>query len=261
MGITGLNKVSLIVPVYNAEPWIEECMASIRAQTYKDIELIVIEDKGTEAWNARNLGLEKATGEYVAFCDADDYLETDAIERMVEAMDGVDMVVGSFRKFGNFEQIVQFGPTKLNLKEIARYVTWNLREPMRYQSLSGCWAKLYRRSLIGRFPDLTTAEDMTFNFDYLMRCKEVWFIRDIVYNNRKRQGSLSTTFDPNDKRGLFGFLDALRYVKRFLAEFYPADEIEDALDNSKVYHSMLYFMRICAQDGGSMNESFKKLYP
>ena len=257
-----MSKVSLIVPVYNAEPWIDECMASIRAQTYKDVELIVENDpQASGAAAARNRGLDKATGEFIAFCDADDYLAPDAIEKLVGAMDGVDMVVGSFRKFGLFDATVSHGNEVLGREDVAAYTMSNLKAPMHHQMLSGCWAKLYRRSLIGRFPALMTAEDMAFNFDCLRLCKSVRFISDIVYHNRKRSGSLTTTFDEKDKTGLFGFMEALRYVKRFLKPFYTELEIENALDNSKAYHTCLYFMRICDQNGGTMRENLMRLYP
>lgn len=254
--------VSLIVPVYKCEDWFHECMESIKAQTYKDIELVVIEDpEGTGAAAARNRGLDKATGEYIAFCDADDRMEKHAIERMVKAMHGVDMVVGSFRKFGGFEQEVRIAVQNMTRMEVAEYAMGNLKSPRSNQILSGCWAKLYRRSLIGRFPDLTTAEDMAFNFDYLKRCENVAFLNNVVYNNRKRQGSLSTTFNEDDKPGLFGFLPALKYVRTFLEEFYSDEELDNAIDNSKVYHSALYFSRIMAQTGDSPRAALMRLYP
>lgn len=255
--------VSIIVPVYKAEEWIGQALASIDAQTYKRIELIVEDDsQATGAAAARNRGLAKATGDYVAFCDADDYMEPEAIERMVEAIDGVDLVCGSYRKFGDFEQIVRYPSAELTAKQVADYTMSNLRNPSMNQMLSGCWAKLYKRHMMGHFPPLTTAEDMAFNFDYLAQCKNVRFLIDVVYNNRKHaKGSLTTRFDDGNKSGLFGFLQGMKRVKHFLAYYYPTDEVEDALDNSKVYHSSLYFMRICNQEGGSMRDNFKRLYP
>jgi len=257
-----MPKVSVIVPVYKAEKWLDECMDSLHAQTYKDIELIVIDDElATGAAAARNRGLELATGEYVAFCDADDFLEHDAIEQMVKAMDGVDMVLGAFRKFGEFNFTVVHPGATFGKYELSRYAMRNLRNPRDSQLLSGCWAKLYRRNLIGRFPPLTTAEDMAFNFDYLSRCDKVRIIPNTVYHNRKHNGTLSTTFDERNKAGLFGFLKAFKYVKRFLLGFYEEDEIDDAIDNSKVYHSILYYKRICKQTGGDMHATLMKLYP
>ena len=257
-----MSSVSLIVPVYNAEPWIDECMASIHAQTYKDVELIVIDDAGgTGAAAARNRGLELADGKYVAFCDADDYLEPDAIERLVAAMEGIDMVCGSFRKFGEFDQVVSHPTETLTPRLVAEYAMANLKSPRTNQMLSGCWAKLYRRDLIQPFPLLTTAEDMALNFNYLKRCKAVRFLADLVYHNRKRQGSLSTTFDENHKAGLFGFLEAMRYVKNFLLNHKYERAIDDALDSSKVYHSMLYFTRIMQQTGATPRDTLMRLYP
>ena len=250
------SMVSVIIPVLETK-WLPEALESIKAKEYTTVETIVVDDKersGPAA--ARNRGLEKASGEYVLFCDSDDYLEPGAIDKLISEMDGVDMVCGSFRKFGDFEMTVQHQTETLTPWQVAQYVMTNLLSPGSNQMLSGCWAKLFRRELIGKFPDLTTAEDMAFNFDYLMRCNEVRFISDIVYHNRKRQGSLTTTFDAKDSRGLFGFLEGLKYVKNFMSQFYPADELEDALDSSKVYHSMLYFSRIAGCGRGT----FKRLY-
>jgi len=282
-----MAKVSLIVPVYNAEPWIEECMASIHAQTYKDIEIIVVNDGSTDnsssridrkdsrvsishtvhrgAAAARNTGIDLSTGEYIAFCDADDYLAPDAIEKMVAAMDGVDMVCGSFRKFGTFEQVVSEKSASMRRKDVATYAMGNMLNPRANQMLSGCWAKLYRSNMVGRFPPITTAEDMAFNFDYLRLCfRDVRFISDVVYSNRKHEGTLSTTFNPDDRKGLFGFMEGLKYVERFVRENLKqgisADEITDAIDNSKAYHSMLYFTRIMQQTGESPRDTLMRLY-
>ena len=254
--------VSIIVPVFNAEPWIKQCLESIRNQTYKDIELVLIDDsQGTGAAAARNRGLDKATGDLILFCDADDYLEPDAVEKMVSAIDGVDMVCGSFRKFGDFETVVTHPTQTFTAKEVAAYAMGNLLNPRTNQMLSGCWAKLYRRRNVWRFPDITTAEDMAFNFDYLLRCDKVRFLSDVVYHNRKRQGSLSTTYDQNNRAGLFGFLKGLKRVREFLFLFYDKDDLDNAIDNSKMYHAMLYFSRICNQFSLSPNDALRKLYP
>lgn len=250
------STVSVILPVDKPGPWLEQCLDSIPG----DVELIRV-DGVSGAARARNIGLDRATGEYVMFVDSDDYLSPGAVWRMVEAIGDEDLVVGSFRKFGSFEMTVTHPTQILSEWQVAMYVMGNLKNPRQNQMLSGCWGKLFRRSLMGRFPEITTAEDMAFNFDYLTRCKNVQFISDVVYHNRKREGSLSTTFDPKDKWGLFGFLEGLKYLKKFLLKHYSHDEIDKALDNSKVYHSMLYFMRIVNQEGGSMNDAFKKLYP
>lgn len=253
--------VSVIVPVYQADEYIDECLASIKAQDYKDYELIVVDDpQGSGAAVARNRGLARAKGKYVMFVDADDYLAPGAIGKIINAIHGVDMVCGSFRKFGDFDAVVRGSDRSMEMAELAGYVMDNLAHPMNYQMLSGCWAKLYRMDMVSTFPHLATAEDMAFNYTYLRRCDSVRFLSDIVYHNRKHKGSLTTTFDPTNRDGLFCFLEGLKRVKAFLLKHYSTDEVEKAIDNSKVYHSMLYYMRICEQEGGSMRYVLKRLY-
>lgn len=100
-----MNKVSLIVPVYNTSKYLEKCINSLINQTLKDIEIIIINDGSTDnsekiikkfndkrikyiakqnegIGKTRNLGIEKATGEYLAFVDSDDYLSIDFCKKM-----------------------------------------------------------------------------------------------------------------------------------------------------------------------------------
>ena len=104
-------KVSVIVPVYNGEIYLEECMESILSQSYQNIEVIFVDDGSTDrsaeriqsfqerdhrvelirqtnqyAGIARNRGFDAATGEYVIFLDADDYFDSSLVEKMVSAM-------------------------------------------------------------------------------------------------------------------------------------------------------------------------------
>ena len=116
--------VSVIVPVYNVEQYLEECVKSILSQTYKNLEIILVDDGATDSSGrmcdsyaaddgrikvvhkenggvsrARNTGIEKSKGEYVLFVDADDYLAPKAIAVLVaqaNAVAGVDMVIGDY---------------------------------------------------------------------------------------------------------------------------------------------------------------------
>ena len=252
-----MQKVSIILPVYRADEYLSQCLDSINKQDYDDIELIVVDDaQGSGVAAARNRGLERAHGEFIAFVDADDYLEPGAIKALVNASDGADLVAGAFRKFGLFEMTVQEGFREMNMPELASYVMDNLKSPRRNQMLSGCWAKLFRREVIGCFPTLLTGEDMAFNFDYLTRCRFslARFIPDLVYHNRKRKDSLTTTYDEKNPTGLFGVIEALGVVERFLRGYFRDEEIRAATDTAKIYHSILYAQRIGP-------DALKKLFP
>jgi glycosyltransferase involved in cell wall biosynthesis len=271
--------VSVIVPVYNALPYLYRAVQSIRTQSYKDLEIILVNDGSTDnspiaideiakqdtriftvqqinkgASAARNAGLDCARGEYIMFCDADDLMTPNAIRSMVENSEGADLVVGSFQKTGAMTTEVIAGDSLYTQLGIARYVVDNLNNPRKNQALSGCWAKLYRTETLRRynvkFPEnQKTAEDMSFIFQYLQGCNIIRFMSEKVYTNRKHGAydSLSTKFDPKDEKSLFGFRQGLQFVRSFLAGKVNVRELDRAAGHSYIYHTILYFIRICGQ--------------
>jgi glycosyltransferase involved in cell wall biosynthesis len=114
------TRISVIIPVYNAETKLGGCLKSVIGQTEKSLEIICVNDGSTDgsadilarfaqsdgrikvistenngAWAARNAGIDRASGDYIAFCDADDTVPTDAYRRLADAADqGFDVVVG-----------------------------------------------------------------------------------------------------------------------------------------------------------------------
>ena len=117
-------KVSIIIPVYNAERTLERCIGSVLRQTYPDVEAVLVDDASTDrsrdilhryrkdnpcirivehernqgSMLARHNGCMAATGEYILFLDADDELTSDAVQRLVEARGDADIVCGSILK-------------------------------------------------------------------------------------------------------------------------------------------------------------------
>ena len=106
-----MNKVSVVVPVYNTREYLERCVESLIEQSYSDIEILLIDNGSTDGSaeiidrfascnekikayhleekgvsRARNIGIKEATGAFIAFCDSDDYVPTDALEHMVNAL-------------------------------------------------------------------------------------------------------------------------------------------------------------------------------
>lgn len=201
--------ISIIVPLYNAEPHILKCLESISTQTFSDFECIIINDgstdKGAEIAQsfasadsrfkyvsqanagvsiARNRGLSLANGEYICFIDSDDIVSSNYLLHLINAMDDkVDMSVSTYKrvKNGKIIESVQHEPGIVNLNACSSefYINHLL---MMY----GPVCKLYRRSIIEvhnlRFnPKLTVGEDFCFNLSYLLHAQRINFITDCDY--------------------------------------------------------------------------------
>ena len=120
----GKNLVSVIVPVYNREKYLRTCLDSIIGQTWKEVEIIVIDDGSTDlsyeiideyvkkeprirmirnqhngVSAARNAGIEAARGEFLAFIDSDDYVEADYIANLVSSIGDADLCITGYKKW------------------------------------------------------------------------------------------------------------------------------------------------------------------
>lgn len=201
--------VSIIVPVYNTAEYVEECIQSILSQTYKNIELILVNDGSTDGsgeickkyisqpnvqyieqenmgpQDSRKHGVEMASGEWVMFVDSDDYLQKDCIRDLMLLTDDVDIVLGGFTRQTKF-----INDTYLNRKDYlyALYMRKIHHTP---------WGKLFRSELIRRCP-LAFAYNFRLHEDLLMNLaigrindKKVAVSNKPAYYYRSRMESLS----------------------------------------------------------------------
>ena len=195
--------VSIVIPAYNAENWIKRSVESVLHQTYKNVEVVVVEngstDKTTEmietiqdtrlrlfhsakgVSNARNLGIECANGEFITFLDADDWLAEDAIERlMVLSEPDVDLISARYYDDKPFETY------KSKKYEVGseEYIQKCLYTPTRRGNVTG---NLYRTEFIKsnniRFdPDLSHAEDSVFFLSLLLKNPVVLDCEEPIYH-------------------------------------------------------------------------------
>ena len=222
------SKVSIIVPVYNVENYLKRCVDSLTRQSLAGIEILLIDDGSTDRSGelcdelagtdlrisvyhkenegqgiARNLGLQKATGTYVAFLDSDDYLPDASVMqryvRMAEQTDA-DIVVANYARLWNGKML-----PAVSHASFSRYH----RDSQEFQfrgffsagTLSYVWGKLYRRSFLEknqiRFAKYDYAEDKFFNMQcYLCRAKYI-FLSRIGYIYRKNETSISSRYRAN----------------------------------------------------------------
>ena len=222
-----MPEVSVIVPVYKAEPFLRRCVDSILAQTFTDFELILVDDGSPDncgaicdeyaaidgrvrvihqenggVSRARNAGLDAAVGKYIYFCDGDDYIEKDLLTDAVRAMHGYDMVV--------FNMVFMKEDADTNECRIlstsdyrVRTDRWN--EP-KYRSWFLVWdffdfnigfsvcCRLFRKDIIDRyalrFPeDVIITEDVCFVFCYLLHTRALLTIQGAYYYRVRHPGS------------------------------------------------------------------------
>jgi len=207
-----MARVSVIIPVYNAEKYLEQCISSIADQTMQDIEILAINDGSTDnslnildelslrykgklkiydkenggAGSARNVGLENASGEFIKFVDADDYLKVDVLEKMyiIAKENKVSLVRG------NYQTIL--GPFKMEDKcswsDIKHSQIVNLRQNKNYivTETPGIGNKLIGRNLLGdlRFPEKTKWEDLAIIPVVIASSEKIFHLDEPVYNYR-----------------------------------------------------------------------------
>ena len=210
--------VSIIVPIYNAEGYIDRCVDSILGQTYNNIELILVDDgskdnslaickekqkadnrvvviskKNSGVSDTRNKGLEVAKGKYILFVDSDDYLANTCVEKAVEAIVDCDLVVFGYTSFGAREQSVcPIAERKVRFKD---------DEELFFDLVGKClinppWNKMYRKEKIqeGFDKNFTIGEDCLFNLNYITGIDKASIINDSLYHyNVQNVNSLSKT--------------------------------------------------------------------
>ncbi len=249
-------RVSVIVPVYNAEKYVKRCVESILGQVGDDGELIVIEDGSTDGTKrvleemaegdgrirllcqknagpsaARNRGLKAARGEWIVFVDADDWLEAGCIAQACrEAKENLaDIVLWNMQNeyaSGRRQREIPLRGTRriFGGKELAVIEDMMLTEQTEtgcsFVSMTGPYCKLMRKSITEGcvFPEhLDSGEDACFVFQVLKHCRKLVYIPDVFYHRTVLPESLSNRFDIHFWKRRQGYVN-------FILRFFGAEE-------------------------------------
>lgn len=228
-------KISIIIPVFNGEKYLSECIDSVIMQTLEDIEIICINDgsedrsfeilkeykekdyriividqenQGVSA--ARNAGLKIAQGKYVGFVDGDDTIEDVFFEKLIDNAEKAksDVVYSKFSKSQNFQVFPQ-------IMDKADWQTFVLPIFFKEDALNAIWNKIYRNEIIQKnnitFPVGTQhGEDAQFNIEFLMKAQRISFLNYCGYHYREVEGSATRNIAKHD------------YLKR-MVEVYETD--------------------------------------
>ena len=247
-----MPKVSVIVPIYNVEGYIEKCLETLVNQTLDDIEIILVNDgskdnsaliakKYLEKYpekivylekengglsDARNYGMPYAKGEYIAFLDSDDYVEKDMYEKMYEIAkkENSDMVECDF--YWEYpdkkkEDIGKIYSGKNEMLEKIRVVAWN---------------KLIKREILEKtkiqFPKGYRYEDVEFTYKLIPYLEKVSFLKKPCIHYMQRQGSISNTQNERTKE----IFDVLEHV----IDYYKQNNFFEKYKNELEYVYIRY---------------------
>ena len=222
------NKISIIVPVYNVAQYLHACIDSIINQTYKNIEVVLVDDGSTDDSGniceeykknderiivvhqknsglsaARNVGIEISTGEYITFIDSDDYISPDYIENLYSALEqySADIAICDLKKVSEKVELWDIDyKVEKNFKSILLNNSQTIEEVYKpeYHGIDFvAWAKLYKKDLFTfnkiEFPVGRIHEDTFTTYKLLYMAKKIAYIDIPMYFYRSRIGSITTS--------------------------------------------------------------------
>lgn len=241
------QKVSIIVPVFNAEKYLKQCLDSIVNQTYKNTEIICINDASTDsslsilkeyeqkdnrikvlseehigAGKARNLGIEKSSGDYLLFLDCDDFFELNMIEEMLNKMikENSDITICENTVFDD-----STGKVISTCNSLSEYTSDSPINPQDYSTelftmTSACaWNKLFKASLVKEnavfFEDLTSCNDVTFTYTMLALAKSISLIdKQLVHYRTNQKSNISSNRGDKAINGVYAVNALERNLKK-----------------------------------------------
>ena len=275
------SMISVIIPVYNVAAYLPECLNSVLGQSYRNMEIILVDDGSKDASGAicdqyadkdsritvihqanggaaaaKNAGLRIARGKYLSFVDSDDFLEPDAYRHMVSVLEAndADAVQCCFREVvtdGTIDCVTIKEPMSFSVQEyLKRYTTdW---------TCCLLWDKLYKHELFDGifFEEGHIVDDEFFTYQGIMNAKKIIHDPKIVYNYRKRYSSV--TIKPEYReRTIFDKLDYLEKRRKNIAKAFP--ELKEIFDLH--YLDMLLWMsRDADVTVACIDEIKKKIY-
>lgn len=266
--------ISVVVPVYNVEPYLERCLDSLLAQTYTDLEVILVNDGSTDGSGAicqsyagkdariryvekenegiaatRNVAVKQARGVYVTFVDSDDWVERTYLEELYTKMLAykADIVVANYYRFNESDNLFYFHIREDEIYEqvysSAQIIDglYEKRFNKNFALISAC-GKLYKRSLFDDllYPKGQLGEDGFFNLKAYLLSDKIVYLNKGLYAYRERAGSLSRTWTEDWMHALVYAME--ERLALLASRGYPLEK------HSRVYVQML---ESCLAQGAS----------
>lgn len=276
-----LPLVSLIIPVYNVQDYLRKCLNSVAAQTYQNLEVIIVNDGSPDnsleiilqytakyphfhcytienrgLGGARNYGMEQATGDYILFLDSDDYISPDCVEKFATAAveQDSDIVIS------NCHDVLEDGRILLSYRNQYRAKTTSLyQEPELLFNRVSAWGKLYKRTLIDGFQFVSREwyEDMRLIPKLYLHADKITYVDDFLFYYVQRSGSIMNS--GNCQRNL-EIITAFRDLLSYYRDHGKYAQFRDALEFLVIEHvAVAGISRVAMTKGNDRKEVLDKL--
>ena len=260
-----MDQISIVVPVYNVENYLSYCVESLRQQTYKNIEIILVDDGSTDSSgeicdqyareddrikvlhiengglsNARNTGVKESSTDWIVFIDSDDYYDHRAIEYLVELRDKyrVDLVATPVIEVRNYENSDFLGDFRE--KYSGKLDRRTALEQMFYGNYVGTHSggKLYKKEILLRFPypNGMLYEDLALAYEHIAFCENIAVSDLNLYKYYRRPGSIVNS-KYSDR--LLDFYKAMEWNRSYIERDYSGDrDMRRALNVRYVFNGL-----------------------
>ena len=271
------KKISIVVPVYNMEKYLERCVNSLLAQTYKNIEIILVDDGAKDSSpemcdqyaktdarikvihkpngglsSARNAGLDAATGDYIGFVDSDDYVSPEMYARLAERLENSDCDIANVM-YVRADEEGNTTPSKVphnTDKEISALQF--ARELMLHTGDVSVWSKLFKAEIFDgiRFPEGKLNEDLLVMLDVLRKVEKIAFVAHVGYYYFVRSGSISSGYG----KAVIDMVGNSLAAKQTVDAAYPT--LKKETQRFALYQHMAYLLLVPAHDAKKSNRVF-----
>ena len=277
-------KVSVIIPIYNAEKYLAECLDSILNQTLQDIEIICVNDgsrdhsldildkyakkdarvvvttqENSGQSSARNAGMDMARGEYISFVDSDDYIDITMLEKLYNTAKIADCDIAICDLWLNYvdsgELAYYRNPMVLTF---LKHKNFNICEYPEILTFIGVWDRIYKRSFVNkyniRFPVGLIYEDHLFTFQAIVQSQKNVVVNERLYYYRKNAGDSITDREAKNDQFKFDFMEISRRSMDFLRQMNAYEIFQ------KEYLYYLFLNVAMHQYNATTYKSFKRIF-
>ncbi|MHA6603145.1 glycosyltransferase family 2 protein [Aerococcus urinae] len=283
-------KISIIIPIYNVENYLIECLESVKKQTFTDFEVIMVNDGSTDASaviadnycqrdkrfklfhqfnqgvsSARNFGISQAKGDYIFFLDSDDKIaesSLDVLYRISQAKDA-DIVMSSHRKFDNHGNLIYKSSGDIEIliyspvEAVERIESAKLWDPF-----VTVWAKLIKKEIIAKylFPVGKYYEDLAVTYKWYLEANKICYINIDFYHYRLHESSIMSTENSNLPRRLGDYISHYQEKINYMAEYDVYLPATLALHLSKLYQSRTVYQDFEEDSREVWKEEYKRYF-